>query len=62
MAKENACSQCMMLSSGKICPNCHSTNLTANWSGMVIILDAEKSEVAKTLKIDQPGRYAIRVN
>jgi len=32
-----------------------------NWSGFLIIVDPEKSDIAKELKITLPGEYALRV-
>jgi DNA-directed RNA polymerase subunit E" len=32
-----------------------------NWSGFLIVVDPEKSEIAKELKITLPGEYALRV-
>jgi len=61
MVKEYACKQCKMLTTGKVCPNCHSTDLTAEWSGLVIILDVKRSQVAKALNIKTPGKYALKV-
>ncbi len=43
------------------CPYCGSRDLTEDWEGMVIVIDPEKSEVAKLLGITRPGRYAIKV-
>ncbi|MCD6340451.1 MAG: DNA-directed RNA polymerase, subunit E'' [Desulfurococcales archaeon] len=43
------------------CPVCGSENFTENWSGMVVIVDIEKSDIAKMLNIKVPGRYAIRL-
>ncbi len=43
------------------CPNCGSTNISDDWSGLVIVLDPEKSEIAKLLNITKPGKYALRV-
>jgi len=62
MAKEYACRRCKGLSTGRVCPNCNSTDLSAEWSGLVIIIDPERSEVAKTLNITKPGRYALKVS
>ena len=61
LARELACKECKNLSSGKVCPICDSTDLTTDWSGLIVILDSEKSKVAKTLNISKPGRYALRV-
>ncbi|MCC6016962.1 MAG: DNA-directed RNA polymerase, subunit E'' [Desulfurococcaceae archaeon] len=43
------------------CPICGSNEFTFEWSGIVIVLDSEKSEVAKMLNIKTPGRYALKI-
>jgi DNA-directed RNA polymerase subunit E" len=43
------------------CPICGSTEFTNEWSGMIIVIDPEKSDVAKLLGIKTPGRYALKV-
>lgn len=43
------------------CPNCGSTDFTTTWSGLVVVLDAERSCVAKRLGIERPGMYAIEI-
>lgn len=62
MAREFACRKCRSLSSGKTCTMCNSADLSKDWSGLIIILDPEKSETAKFLGIIKPGRYALRVS
>lgn len=32
-----------------------------NWSGFLIIVDPENSDIAKELNISLPGEYALRV-
>ena len=44
----------------KICPKCGG-ELSEKFSGMVIILDPEHSEIAKVMGINALGSYAIRV-
>jgi DNA-directed RNA polymerase subunit E" len=58
---DKACKNCKFISNGPVCPNCKSTNLSDDWSGLVVIMDAENSEVAKRMGINAPGRYALRV-
>ncbi|MBS7655427.1 DNA-directed RNA polymerase, subunit E'' [Candidatus Bathyarchaeota archaeon] len=58
---DKACRSCKLISSGPICPNCKSSNLSEDWSGIIIIINPELSEIAKKLNIKTPGRYAIRV-
>jgi DNA-directed RNA polymerase subunit E" len=45
-----------------ICKNCGASDLTKEWYGYIIILDPEKSEIAKMLGIKSPGKYALRVD
>jgi len=58
-----ACLKCKLLVNPEIsiCPNCGSRDFTYEWEGAVFIIDPQKSEVAKLLEIEKPGRYAIRV-
>ncbi|WP_455285251.1 transcription elongation factor subunit Spt4 [[Eubacterium] cellulosolvens] len=58
---EKACKNCRYVTNGSVCPNCKSTNLSDDWTGLAIIIDPERSEIAKKMKIKTPGRYAVRV-
>jgi len=58
---DKACKNCRFISNGPVCPNCKSTNLSDDWSGLIVIMDAASSEVAKRMGITAPGRYAVRV-
>jgi transcription elongation factor SPT4 len=60
--KELACRKCKMLTTEKTCPNDGSTELSNEWSGLVIIINPERSQVAKTLAITKAGRYALKVS
>ena len=60
--KELACRKCRMLTTEKACPNDGSTELSNEWSGLIVIINAGKSQVAKTLGITRPGRYALKVS
>ena len=51
-----------MLTTEKACPNDGSTELSNEWSGLIVIINADKSQVAKTLAITKPGRYALKVS
>lgn len=56
-----ACLKCKHLTSSSICDVCKSSNLSSDWSGLFIVIRPESSELAKTLGITSPGRYAIKV-
>jgi len=51
-----------MLTTEKKCPNDGSNELSDEWSGLIIVLDPKNSQVAKTLNITVPGRYALKVS
>jgi DNA-directed RNA polymerase subunit E" len=61
VAKEKACRKCKVITTGKVCPNCKSTDLSADWSGVIVVFDPIKSQVAKTLEITSPNKYALKV-
>lgn len=57
-----ACKQCRFIVStkDKVCPKCGG-ELSDKYSGMVIILDPERSEIAKIVEIKAVGSYAVKV-
>ena len=57
---EKACKNCRRLVKGNICPVCKSTELTTNWRGVIVVLNAE-SEIAKTAGITTPGKYVSKI-
>jgi DNA-directed RNA polymerase subunit E" len=60
---EKACKKCrLIISQGDMCPVCGSTELTAKWNGYVVILNSERSEIAKKLGIKVNGTYALSIN
>ncbi len=62
MAKEKACRKCKVITTGKVCPNCKSTDLSPDWSGIILVFDPSGSQVAKTLDITTPNKYALKVS
>ena len=58
---EKACRECHKLTIGAKCPRCKNASLSDDFSGLVVILDPGESEIAKVMKIDEKGRYALRV-
>ncbi|MCS7118233.1 MAG: transcription elongation factor Spt4 [Thaumarchaeota archaeon] len=61
MPKERACRVCKAITSEERCWNCGSSDLSTSYSGLVVMLVPEESELAKALGITKPGRYAVRV-
>ncbi len=61
MPKPKACKLCStIIESGDKCPNCGSKELTESFKGRVVILNPEKSEVAKKLNLKEQGNFAIK--
>lgn len=58
---ENVCKDCHRIVSGQVCLVCNSTSLTSDWSGYVVIIDAQESQIAKKLGVKLPGKYALKV-
>lgn len=59
---DKACKDCKrIVESGNTCPICKSNELTTAWKGLIIIYDAENSELAEEVGVSTPGKYAIRV-
>jgi DNA-directed RNA polymerase subunit E" len=57
-----ACKSCryIIYTNDKACPKCGG-ELSEKFSGMTIILDPERSEIAKVVGINAVGSYAIKV-
>ncbi len=58
--KQKACKVCSRIFEGDKCPACGSKEFTDNFKGKTIILNPEKSEIAKKLNIREKGVYAIK--
>jgi len=55
------CRNCKIFTTERECPICKSKDLSASWKGLAIINDPKDSEIAKVLKIESPGKYALFV-
>lgn len=63
MEREKACRTCrIIVEKGSECPKCGSKSLTTFWRGYVLVLDPEKSEIAKRMGISSAGKYALRIS
>lgn len=58
---ENACKKCKRILKGNECPVCHSKDVSSKWKGMAVIMNPEKSEIAKELDVTLSGKYALKV-
>lgn len=63
MGKEKACRNCRMVVEEQTqCPNCDGTAFTTFWRGYVVIIDPEKSEIAKKMGTTKAGKFALRLS
>ena len=58
---EQACRTCRFLTTTNICPNCKRSGLSSEWAGELIVIEPEKSILAKRIGAIKQGRYALRV-
>ena len=58
--KQKACRICKRIFDGDKCPSCGSKESADSFKGKTIILNPEKSEIAKKLNIKEKGSYAIK--
>ena len=60
MKKQKACLDCRTIYEGEKCPNCSSTASTDSSKGRIFIFNTTESEIAKNMKINQKGEFAIK--
>lgn len=56
-----ACKICNKIyESGEKCPDCGAKESSDSFKGRIVVVDPEKSEIAKKLKIKGKGSFAIK--
>lgn len=58
---KKVCKKCKLFVTGNQCPLCKGSKFTENWKGKLIVIDANKSEIAQNIGIKTKGEYAIKV-
>lgn len=56
-----ACRDCHRVTREEVCPACGSDSLSDDWSGYVVIIDPEESEIADKMEVELAGSYALKV-
>ena len=60
--EEMVCKNCrIVISHGDKCPLCGSTELTSRWNGYVIMLNVDKSDIAKKLGLKVNSIFALNI-
>ena len=57
---DRACKVCSVISNDEVCPKCGGQT-SREWQGYVVVIDHEKSDIAKKMGITSNGRFALRV-
>ena len=60
MMSQKACKNCNSITDQNKCPRCGG-EVSKEWQGYLLVLDPEKSEIARKMGINASGRYALRV-
>ena len=60
MISLKACKNCRTITDGNKCPRCGG-EVSREWQGYLVVMDPEKSEIARKMGINASGRYALRV-
>jgi len=58
---EKACRECHLVSYGSTCPKCKASSLSDDFTGLVIIFNPKDSTIARAMKVEEKGHYALRV-
>lgn len=58
-----ACRSCRALveREAEVCPVCGSKDFTEEWDGVVIVIDPQGSEIAKTMEMKNRGRFVVKL-
>ncbi len=57
---EYACKNCSFIVEGNTCPKCNNPT-SKDWQGYVVIIDHNRSEIAKKMGVNIDGSFALRV-
>jgi DNA-directed RNA polymerase subunit E" len=60
MISLKACKNCKTITDLNKCPRCGGET-SREWQGYLVVIDPEKSEIARKMGIRESGRYALRV-
>ena len=56
-----ACRNCKLIIEENVCPICKGTDLSDDYSGLLIVIDHEGSQMAQKMEIKKEGRYALKI-
>jgi DNA-directed RNA polymerase subunit E" len=56
-----ACRNCKIIIEENVCPICRGTDLSDDYSGLLVVLEPEGSQMAQEMEIKKEGRYALKI-
>ena len=56
-----ACRTCKIITDENVCPICKGTELSDDFSSLLIVLDPENSLLAEKLEAKVAGNYALKI-
>jgi DNA-directed RNA polymerase subunit E" len=56
-----ACRTCKIVTNDSTCPICKGTELSDDYSGLLIVFDPENSLLAEKLEAKEAGNYALKI-
>lgn len=56
-----ACRNCKIIIEENVCPICKGTDLSDDYSGLLIVVEPEGSQMAQKMDIKNEGRYALKI-
>ena len=56
-----ACKVCKIITEDPSCPICRRTDLSDDYSGLLVVVDPEGSQLAQKMGIKEAGRYALKI-
>ena len=56
-----ACRFCKNISEESVCPVCKNSEFSDDYSGLLVVLDAENSILAEKLDTTESGNYALKI-
>ncbi len=59
--KDKACKICKTIFRGsEKCPKCDSKEIKENFKGRIVVINPEKSEIAKKVDLKKKGNFALK--
>ena len=56
-----ACRYCKNINEETVCPVCKNTEFSDDYSGLLVVLDADNSILAEKLDTNASGNYALKI-